>query len=328
MTSRPDGPPAHLEHPRTTWREAPGLAARGALVGMVEAVPGISGGTVALVVGLYDALVDAAGELVHAVRLLVTGVLRGRGAGDGVAALRAIDWRLLAPVGVGMVVALVASLSLVAPLYVARPVEVRAALIGMMVVSVVVPLRLLPHRLRLGDAALLALGAGLGFVATGLPPGEVADPAWWYVLVGAALAINALVIPGLSGSFVLLVLGLYVPATQALRDGDVGFVAIFALGAALGLASFVKLLRWLLHHRRQVTLALLSGLMVGSLRALWPWQDDDGGLLAPSGGLALPVALALAGGLVVAGALVAEAVVARRRAREGGHDAHEAAHRG
>lgn len=287
---------------------------RGGLVGAAESVPGISGGTVALVVGLYDDLIDAAGEMLHAGRELVTGLVRRRGVAPAVAALRAVDWPLLVPVLLGMLVVLLLSLRLIAPLLESHPVPVRSVFFGMIVVSVAVPLRLMPGRFRALDGVLLVVAAAAGFLLTSLPPGQVDDPSLWFVFLGAAVAINALVLPGVSGSFVLLAMGLYVPVQQALSDRDLAFVGAFVLGAAVGLASFVKLLQWLLHHRRQATMAVLAGLMIGSLRALWPWQEEDGTLLAPTGPVLVPVLLALAGGAVVAGAMVWEARVARRAA--------------
>ncbi|QGQ18384.1 DUF368 domain-containing protein [Cellulomonas sp. JZ18] len=284
---------------RTSWSHAPLDAVRGGLIGAAESVPGISGGTIALVVGLYDQLVTAAGQVVHAGRALVTGVVRRTGAREALASLRRVDWRLLVPVLAGMVVVLLVSLRTIAPLLESHPVPTRAVFLGMIAASVVVPLQMMPRRFRALDAALLVVGAVVAFLLAGLAPAEVSDPSPWYVFLGAALAINALVLPGVSGSALLVVLGLYVPVQAALDDRDLGFVAVFALGAAVGLASFVKLLQWLLHHRRQGTMAALAGLMVGSLRALWPWQDEDRGMLAPSGDVVGPALLALAGAAVV-----------------------------
>jgi putative membrane protein len=307
-----DEHPAHLARSRTSWRSGPASAVRGGLVGAAESVPGISGGTIALVVGLYDDLIDAAGQLLHALRELVTGVVRRRGVAPALRALRAVDWALLVPVLVGMVVVLLLSLRLIAPLLESHPVPVRAVFFGMIVVSVAVPLRLMPARFRPLDGLLLAVAAVAGFLLTSLPPGQVDDPSLWLVALGAAVAINALVLPGVSGSFVLLAMGLYVPVQEAVSERDLAFVGAFALGAVVGLGSFVKLLQWLLHHRRQVTMAVLAGLMVGSLRALWPWQEDDGALLAPTGSVAGPVLLAVAGAAVVVVAMLWEARVARR----------------
>lgn len=289
----------------TPWTAAPGLVVRGGLVGVAESVPGISGGTIALVVGLYDRLLAAASEIVHAGRELVQGVVQGKGLRPAGRALRAVDWRFLVPVLAGMAVFLLVSLSVVAPLLEQHPVPMRALFFGMIAVSVLVPLGMMPHRFRRRDVVYLVGAAVASFFLTGLPPAVVEDPSLWYVVLVAAIAINALVLPGLSGSFLMVVMGLYIPVQQALSDLDLAFIGAFALGAMIGLASFVKLLHWLLDHRRQPTMAVLAGLMIGSLRALWPWQDDDHGLLAPpdAGSLVGPVLLAAAGAAVVGAAI-------------------------
>jgi len=100
--------------------------------------------------------------------------------------------------------------------------------------------------------------------------------------------------------------GLYAPTIAAVNDRNVTYLAVFGLGAVLGLAVFVSVLRWLLMNRLRVTLVILSGLMLGSLRALWPWQDDDRGLLAPSGNVTLIGVLAIISAAVVLGLITLE----------------------
>lgn len=295
--ARPAGDDAPAA-PATTWREAPGLLLRGGLVGMAEGVPGISGGTVALIVGLFDRLIDVAGDTVHAARVALGVLLRRRGAEELRAALRAIDLRLLAPVLAGMAVMLLVTLRTVAPLLERYPVQVSAVFFGMIAVSVLVPLRMMHARPGPRELVFLVLGVGLGLGVSFLPRVDVVDPPLWLVFLGAALAINALVLPGLSGSYVLLVMGLYVPVHHALDSRDWAFILTFVAGAAIGLGSFVKLLQWLLHRRRDLTLALLAGLMAGSLRTLWPWVADHATLAPPSvaeGVTALGLAVAGAG---------------------------------
>lgn len=292
---------------RTSWRSAPQLAVRGGLIGAAEAVPGISGGTIALVVGLYDQLIDAAGQLLHAARTLVSGLVKRRGTAEGRRALAAIDWPLLVPVLAGMAVILLLAIRTIAPLLEEHPVPVRALFFGMIAVSIAVPLRMLPQRFRILDGVLLVVAAVAAFLLTGLPQSELDDPPLWLVFIGAAIAINALVLPGVSGSFMLLAMGLYVHVEHALSDRNLAFIGVFALGAMVGLGSFVKLLQWLLHHRRQATMAVLAGFMVGSLRSLWPWQSEEGALQAPSGSLIGPVLLVLLGAAVIVVAILWEA---------------------
>lgn len=119
-------------------------------------------------------------------------------------------------------------------------------------------------------------------------------------MLAAAVAICALVLPGVSGSFLLLSIGLYEPTVQAVNDRDLVYLGAFAIGAIIGLGTFVTLLKWLLEHRAGITLAILTGLMLGSLRALWPWQTEDRELLTPDS-LLLPALLigALGAGFVV-----------------------------
>jgi putative membrane protein len=310
-TSPADAPTTStLTAPRTTWSRAPWHAARGGLIGAAESVPGISGGTVALVVGLYDELIAAAAHVVHAGRAFVVGVVRRRGTAEAGAALRRVDWRLVLPVLAGMAVVLVLSLRTLAPLLESHPVPTRAVFAGMIAASLAVPLGMMPARPRVRDAASALVAAVAAFLLTGIPPVAIEEPSLWYVVLGAAIAINALVVPGLSGSALLVVLGLYVPVQAALDGRDAAFVGAFVLGAALGFAAFVRTLQWLLHERRQVTMAVVTGLMIGSLRALWPWQDDDRGLLAPQGDVGQVVALVVAGAVVVGGLVAWE----RRRA--------------
>jgi putative membrane protein len=167
-------------------------------------------------------------------------------------------------------VVLLVSLNTIAPLLESNPVPMRGLFLGMIAASVLVPLRMMHGRFRPLDSVLLVVAAVVAFYLTGLPPSEVSDPPLWAVSLAAAVAVNALVLPGVSGSTLLVLMGLYVPVQHAVDDRDLAFVGAFLLGAAIGLASFVKLLRWLLEHRRHGTMAVLAGLMIGALRALWP----------------------------------------------------------
>ena len=137
------------------------------------------------------------------------------------------------------------------------------------------------------------------FFITGLPPGSIDNPSPIVIMLAAAAAVCALVVPGVSGSFLLLSIGLYEPTIQALNDRDVAYIGAFILGALIGLGSFVTLLKWLLEHRAGITLAIVTGLMLGSLRALWPWQTEDRDLLAPDSLLLPVIAIAAAGAVFV-----------------------------
>ena len=147
--------------------------------------------------------------------------------------------------------------------------------------------------------AVLALAAVAAFVFTGLPETSAANPAYPTVFAAAAVAICAMILPGVSGAFLLVVLGMYEPTLEAVRDRDLAYLAVFGLGAVVGLALFSSVLRWLLARAHDVTMAALVGLMAGSLRALWPFLEGDRGLRMPDDGDPVVLAAALAlGGLV------------------------------
>ncbi|MEU9676062.1 DUF368 domain-containing protein [Streptomyces parvus] len=290
-------------------------AFRGALIGTAEAVPGVSGGTVALITGVYEKLIGGAGHLTSALRMGASDLPRGRGSARARAELRSVDWTVLVPLLVGMAVALVLAAKLIAPLVEEHPQSAYALFFGLVLASLWVPYSGSGQRWTVGNYALCAVVAAGAFTLTGLPPGEMPTHPVVVALSGS-IAICALVLPGISGSFLLLTMGLYEPTIDAVNERDFGYLAAFALGCALGLALFVKLLKWLLENHHHMTLVVMTGLMAGSLRALWPWQDDDRGLLAPSGSVGLSLALFALGAAVVIGVLVVEHRAQRKQAEQ------------
>ncbi|MEI7030534.1 DUF368 domain-containing protein [Streptomyces pratensis] len=280
-------------------------AFRGALIGTAEAVPGVSGGTVALITGVYEKLIGGAGHVTSALRMGASDLPRGRGAARARAELRNVDWMVLVPLLVGMAAALVLSAKLIAPVVEEHPQFAYALFFGLVLASLWVPYSGSGKRWTGGNYALCLVVAVGAFLLTGLPPGEMPTHPVVVALAGS-VAICALVLPGVSGSFLLLTLGLYEPTIDALNERDFGYLAAFALGCVVGLALFVKLLKWLLEHYHHMTLVVMTGLMAGSLRALWPWQDDDRGLLVPSGSVGLTCGLIVLGAAVVIGVLVVE----------------------
>ncbi|MBW0254840.1 DUF368 domain-containing protein [Cellulomonas sp. PS-H5] len=292
----PDDAPA-----ATTSRSAstPWSLTRGALVGAAEALPGISGGTVALVTGVYETAVTGAGHAISALRLAATDRVRAR------AELRKVRWSVIVPLLIGMVPGLLITVRFIAPLLEEHPVPLYGLFLGMTAAALVVPVRMAGARWSAGEVTRALVVAAAVFLLVGLPPQHL-SPTYPVVLVAAAVAACALALPGTSGSFLLLTFGLYQPTLAALNDRDWGYVAVFLAGIVLGLACFVKALQWLLEHKRRPTLVLLSGVMAGALRALWPWQDDDRTLLAPGDQVGLAVAAFAVGAAVVLGLVAAE----------------------
>ena len=284
---------------------------RGFLIGSAELVPGVSGGTVALVSGVYDQLVDSASHGVDAVVRLVRGPHRSDRARQAVGR---VDVGVVLPVLLGMGLALVTIAGTMEGFVTEHPELARGLFLGLVLASIAVPLRMARAERTGGsdgsslrDGALLVGPAVLAFVLVGLAGGgSLEDPPLLLVAGVAAVAVCALVVPGVSGSFLLLAVGLYSTTLGAVAARDLTYVVAFALGAVVGLGTFVRLLRWLLERHRGTTLLVMAGLMTGSLRALWPWQSGQGAatgtgpVVAPYDPVAGPVLLALLGVAVVA----------------------------
>src|SRR5690606_6469703 len=123
-------------------------------------------------------------------------------------------------------------------------------------------------------------------------------------------------LPGLSGSFLLLTFGLYEPTLRAVNERDLAYIGLFLLGLVFGAASFVKILQWLLHHWRRITLVILTGVMVGAMRTLWPWQSEHRELLAPAGDWPMALMFGVIGFLIVFVLVIVDIRLTRRAALE------------
>ena len=247
-----------------------GLLGRGIAMGIAEVVPGVSGGTIAFITGIYFELVNTL-------------------AGFGIGALRVlfrrgplVFWReqnlaFLSVLLIGMLVSILAFSRVIGYWLEVVPPLVWGFFFGLIVVSVVQIGRGRPlgHLLLFG-----ALGCGAGVALTGLDPLQI-ESALWVYFVGGMIAISAWMLPAVSGSFMLLVLGLYHPVIAALNDWQWPILTSLALGCAAGLLLFSKMLAWLMAHRREPVLALLTGFMAGSLMRLWPWAHG-GSVLGPA----------------------------------------------
>ncbi|WP_221586134.1 DUF368 domain-containing protein [Microbacterium sp. G2-8] len=296
-------------------------ALRGFLIGMAELVPGVSGGTVALVTGIYERALRAAHQLGVAVKTLVFGPNRASGFRRQMAA---IDWWLVGPLLVGMAVAVLFAAGTVEHLVSSNPENARGLFFGLVAASLIVPFQLLPKGTRTGvsgavDLLLFVVPAAVAFFLVGFASNqEMTDPPYWFVFVAAAVAVCALVVPGVSGSFFLLAIGLYAPTLQAVDDRVLSYIAVFGAGAILGLFTVVKFMTVMLERHRRGTLLIMAGLMLGSLRALWPWQggegseDGHGALTMPTDPVVMPIVLAVVGALVVLALIVVERLVVKR----------------
>lgn len=276
----------------------------GFLMGTADLIPGVSGGTIALILGIYPRLVasirEASSGLGRLFRLDMPGLRRH---------LAAVEWTLVVPLLVGIAIAIASLASFLEAQLEARPTILAAAFFGLVAGSVAIAWGLIR---RPGPAHLLmVLGAGaVLFVLLGASASEIAGTPGPLVFFGAgALAVCAMILPGISGSLILVLVGMYAAALAAVTSRDWASVAALALGAVVGLALFSQALHWALRRHHDLVVAAMVGLMVGSLRILWPWPagvesaaldapgpDWLGALLAAVvGGLAVKVITRLAG---------------------------------
>lgn len=290
-------------------------AVRGGLIGLAELVPGVSGGTIALITGVYERVLDSGNHLISAVKSLVVGPDRRK---EFVAECKRVDWWLLIPMLIGMAAMVLSLAGVMAAFVTNTPTLSRGLFMGMVAASVVVPLLMIDRRTvqreRLWVYALVFVAVAVAaFLLTSSGAGAVVQqPPLWMVFCAAAVAICALALPGVSGSFFLLVVGLYAPTLNAIHTRDLGYIAVFGLGALTGLALFIRALHWLLEHHHTATMVAMSGLLLGSLRALWPWQGSGGALLAPGTDAAVVGALALLGVGIVAALVAVDRLLSRQ----------------
>lgn len=291
-----------------------GTVIAGMLMGTADVMPGFSGGTVALVVGIYERLIANIRQGARCLSLLV----RGRPQ-DAVRAFLAIEWLFVGALLAGILIAIFTLAGILRTLIEEQPVLLKAAFFGLVLGAAVVASRELrspsPWHVLIG--ILAAIGT---FVGLGATEGGLFTPSPLTLFLGGAIAISAMILPGISGSFLLLVLGLYEGVIDAAADRSIGLLLLFGLGCVAGLAALSTLLNWLLARFHDIVLAALIGLMVGSVRVLWPYPSGadfvNVELGAPEGTaslLALAVALTAFSAIWILSLLAT--AIQRRRAR-------------
>jgi putative membrane protein len=276
--------------------EVPGHFLRGMAMGSADIVPGVSGGTVALVLAIYHRLVTAIRNGSSALGHFLKLDLRG-----GVALLRQVDWMFLIPLGLGILTAILLLAGAIEHQLEVHPVQMSGLFLGLVAGSTVVATGLLTRRDTREWGLILGTGAAF-FVALGFTSGSAEDPVsgdvpLWAFFLSGAIAICAMILPGISGSFLLVVMGMYTPVLAAVNERDLITLGVFALGCVVGLALFSQLLHWALNEHYDAVMAVMIGLMLGSLRVLWPWPDgaESVALGAPDEAVAVTVGLAVFG---------------------------------
>tara|TARA_Y100001934_G_C12375607_1_gene789014 strand:- start:2260 stop:3195 length:936 start_codon:yes stop_codon:yes gene_type:complete len=241
-------------------------AAKGFCMGAADVVPGVSGGTMAFILGIYQRLLEAIRAFdLTAARLALTFKLREL--------IDRVDLVFLLALGLGIGSALL-FFTRVVPLPTlirTHPEHIYALFFGLIAGSIVILVREL-GRLSANDWIAIVAGALVGFAVINMVPFETPE-ASWFVFVAGALAISAMILPGVSGSFILLLLQKYAYIFDAIGRFDFSIIIPFGLGCATGLLLFSRILAWLLRHFYRATLVTIIGILVASLWRIWPFQD-------------------------------------------------------
>lgn len=250
------------------------LTAKGFCMGASDVIPGVSGGTMAFILGIYEELIDAIRSFdLKSIQLLLTLRLRGL--------LDRISWQFVLAVGIGILTAIFTLARALSWLLQNRPVLIWSFFLGLILASTLSVSRRVEGWCLSTWLGLLGGMVGTYFLV-GLVPLSTPDSPWFLFLSGA-VAICAMILPGISGAFILVLLGKYQFVLEAVNNRDFFILAIVAAGAVVGIAAFSRLLGWLLRNYHDLMVAVLTGLMLGSLRKVWPWKETVENFVASHG---------------------------------------------
>ncbi|WP_170937927.1 DUF368 domain-containing protein [Vibrio metoecus] len=237
---------------------------KGLAMGAADVVPGVSGGTIAFITGIYDTLLES----IRRINPSLVGVLKAQGVAG---AFRHINgWFLITLFG-GIFTSIATLAKLISWLLVAHPVPIWSFFFGLIVVSVWHMLRQVEQK-TFSRLLWLIAGALFAYGITVLKPLHL-EPTYLNVMLSGAIAICAMILPGISGSFILLLIGMYAPVLGAVKTLQIDILLLFLSGCVMGLLSFSHVLSWLLQRHRDITLTFLTGLMLGTLPKIWPWKE-------------------------------------------------------
>ena len=262
-----------------TFRDYLLLTAKGFCMGAADVVPGVSGGTMAFILGIYEALINAIRSFdLISLKLLVSGKIRDF--------MGHTHWRFLLALGCGILLAIFSLSKALSWMLHNQPVLIWSFFLGLILASVVTVSKRVRSWRPLTLCSLVAGLVGI-YLLVGLVPAATPN-ALWFLFVSGALAICAMILPGISGSFILVLLGKYQYILEAVNERNLLVLFIVAAGACVGLAAFSRLLGWLLTKYHDYMVAFLTGLMLGSIRKVWPFKETLESIVG-SGGKVVPI---------------------------------------
>ena len=251
-----------------------GISIKGFCMGSADVVPGVSGGTMAFILGIYE-------ELIRAIRSFDLNFLKLLFSFRIKEAMAHTAWKFLVAVGLGILTAIFSFAKILSWLLQNRPVMIWSFFFGLILASIFTVGRHL-NKWDLSMIIGILLGTLGAYLLVGMVPVSTPNTPWFLFLCGA-VAICAMILPGISGAFILVLMGKYQYILEAVNQRDFIILILVAAGAGVGLVTFARLLNWLFKRHHDMTIAILSGLMLGSLRKVWPWKERiEGSGILPS----------------------------------------------
>ncbi len=240
------------------------LVLKGMGMGAADVVPGVSGGTIAFITGIYEELINSIKSInLATIKLLFS---------DGFSAFwKAVNGNFLLSIVIGIGISVLSLAKLLKFILENYPELIWSFFFGLIVASAIYVAKQIKSW-NVGSIISLVAGIVVAYIITEITPAETTN-AWWFIFLSGAIAICAMILPGISGSFILLLMGKYAYIIGAVSDLKIGILAIFLSGAVVGIISFSNLLSWLLKKYHNQTIAVLAGFMVGSLNKVWPWKN-------------------------------------------------------
>jgi len=233
-------------------------------MGIADIIPGISGGTIALLLGIYeDFILSIKSFDLLFLKLILTFRFKE--------AFERASWKFLGSILLGIVLAIKCLSSVIKWLLNDHPVLINAFFFGLICATVPLILRII-KKWNFLITSLLIISTALAFFLVSLVPISTPETLWFVFFCGV-IAISAMIMPGISGAFILLLLGKYQFIIEAIDQRDMVFLSAFILGIGVGVLTFVRILSWLFKHFHDATLACLSGIVIGSLAKIWPWKE-------------------------------------------------------
>ena len=241
------------------------IGLKGMAMGAADVVPGVSGGTIAFISGIYEELLGS----ISNINLGLFKTLKNEGFK---VAWNQLNGSFLLSLFVGIFISILSLAKAIKYLLENEPILLWSFFFGLVLASIIYIAKQIT-KWNLIVAIMLICGAFLAYYITTLNPLVSENSSSLYILFAGAIAICAMILPGISGAFILVLLGAYKPVLDALNSRDFKTIIIFILGAVIGLLSFSKILKWLFENYKNYTLAVLTGFIIGSLNKIWPWKE-------------------------------------------------------